>query len=294
MNLWFARNLSRRALGAALGGAVLAAPAMAQESAPTSQPMSAPASQPTSAPMATDSTEVDAATAVAMAIEEAQGMEAWSAHAGVMADITVAFHGNTRVDGRLIMRPDMSRIRIEGRDGSVMVWDGETAWLSPSDADPSGVRFNILTWPYFMAAPFKLRDPGSHLEDMGAMPAHGSEHRAVKLTFDEGVGDAPDDWYIVYEDPETGLVCGMAYIVTFHSGGEGDHNPHAIVYKDQENEDGALIATKWEFMAWSEEEGPHGDPVGEAHLSHVRFVEPPDSAFERPEDSVEVPMPERE
>ena len=129
----------------------------------------------------------------------------------------------------------------------------------------------------------KLRDPGSNLSILGNRLLGARQHVAAKLTFHQGVGDTPDDWYIVYADPQTGYLMSMAYIVTFGKDlAEAEKEPHAITYDGFDNVDGVVISTRWNFWNWSPAEGIHGMPIGDAALSNVRFVEPGERTFARP------------
>lgn len=232
------------------------------------------------------------AAAFAGPIEAAQGAAAWRAAEAVSAEVTVTFGGQTVVDGRFLFTPDVGRSRLELADGTVAVFDGDSAWVSPLSAELPQARFHLLTWPYFLAAPFKLRDPGSHLEDLGTRPLDGVDHPAARLTFDPGVGDSPDDWYVVYRDPATDRLAGLAYVVTYgRSREQAEAEPHAITYHDFETVGGATVPTTWRLWAWSEEEGVHGEPIGEVTVRDVQLVTPPAGAFERPADAKEDPLP---
>lgn len=196
----------------------------------------------------------------------------------------------------MLFTPEVGEARLDLADGTVAVFDGERAWVSPAGAEFPQARFHLLTWPYFLAAPFKLRDPGAHLEDLGTRPLDGAEHPAARLTFDPGVGDSPDDWYVVYRDPSSDRLAAMAYVVTYggRSAEEAGAEPHAITYHDLQQVDGATLPTTWRMWHWSEEEGVHGDPIGEVVLTDLAFVTPPGDAFERPADAQEDPLPSAE
>lgn len=225
-------------------------------------------------------------------IEAAHGEDAWSAAEAVSANLTVVYGGQTVIDGRLLFTPEVGRSRLELADGTVAVFDGERAWVSPASAELPQARFHLLTWPYFLAAPFKLRDPGTHLEDLGTRPLDGVEHPTARLTFDPGVGDSPDDWYVVYRDPESGRLAALAYVVTYGSTREqAEAEPHAITYHDDATVGGTTLPTTWRLWNWSEAEGIHGEPLGEVTLADLRFATPPPGAFERPADAKEDPLP---
>lgn len=281
--------------------AAAAATAAAQETrpatAPATQPATAPATQPAAAatrPATAPAVERPPATGFALRVESEYGADIWHGKSALEADLTVEFGGNTIIDGRMIMKTDTSRVRMEMKNGTVLVFDGEHAWVSPADAQFPMARFHLLTWPYFAAVPFKLRDPGANLQSERGRPTVGeSQYDLARLTFEAGIGDAPDDWYLLYRNRETGTIDYMAYIVTYGDDAEAVQNaePHAIRYEEFERIDGVLIPHDWHFIAWSEEDGPHGDRVGRARLSNARFVEPAVGAFDKPEDAREDELP---
>lgn len=238
------------------------------------------------------SSPTPAGLSFARSIEDAHGDRVWTAKEAVACDITLNYGGNVRLDGSMIYEPAGGRVRIEMNDGAVMVFDGERAWVSPSSSTMRGVRFHLLTWPYFLAAPFKLRDPGTHLAPHGRRPLDGVAHVTALLTFEAGTGDSPEDWYVVYQDPATGRLAAVAYIVTYgKSVEEAEKEPHALVYEDYETIDGVALSTRWVMYNWSLADGTHGDPLGDVTLTNVRFVEPDEGDFAKPPDAREDPLP---
>jgi len=208
-------------------------------------------------------------------------------------DLLVDFPGKTRLEGTLISAPDGARTRIETTDGVVIVSTGDAVHVSPADAANPRMRFHALTWSYFLAAPFKLEDPGSQLEVTGQATHDGRLHELARLTFGAGVGDAPDDWYILYRDVETGMLTAMAYIVTFgrDPAEVTEADAHAIVYRDFQTVDGVAIPMHWDFYEWSRDRGPYGDPIGTVDLENFRFTDAGVELFTAPADSVPVEVP---
>jgi hypothetical protein len=238
------------------------------------------------------STLAEDGDAFAAAIGKAHGAQSWHGHNAFAAEIHLAFGGNTVIDGTLLTRTDTSGVRIEQKSGAVAVWDGQDAWVTPTaDAFP-GARFHVLTWPYFLAAGVKLQDPGTHLETLGKMTLHGEEYDTARLTFGDGVGDTPDDWYILYREPGSHRLKAMAYIVTYGTPQEkAEEEPHVIVYSDFVPVDGVAIAKSWAFYNWNEQDGAHGDPIGAVKITNPRFVTPPAGAFIRAEGAVVDALP---
>lgn len=271
-------------------GAVWMVLAPATSHAQTTKPTT---TQPSAKPTTPPARERSAlATVFAHRIGRAHGMDAWQNKQAIKTDLVVHFGPAELVNGTMIYDMHTSRVRLELTDGTTLVFDGEKAWVSPSSAEAPMARFHLLTWPYFLAAPFKLRDPGTHLEPSGTLPIHDTVTATRKLTFNEGVGDAPDDWYIIYPDLATNRLAAMAYIVSYGKGGKAaEEEPHAIVYHDYETIDGVTLSTRWTFHHWSAEEGPHGDPIGEVQLRNIEFVEAHEEAFAKPDDAREDKLP---
>ena len=230
-------------------------------------------------------------------IEAAHDKSTYSEHGALEADLVVEFGGNTLVDGRLTMDTPGGKTRLEitgGENaGSVLVFDGSDAWISPADSGFQGGRFHVLTWSYFLAAPMKLSDEGTHVETLGQLPfTDGQSLDAAKLTFGDGVGDSPDDWYILYRDDQTHRLVGMAYIVTFGTSLEkAEEEPHAIVYDGWQEVNGVWLSTDWTFYNWTLEDGVTGDPIGHVKLQNLRFVEFDAEAFTAPSGSKAMPAP---
>lgn len=236
---------------------------------------------------------VKAEQTLSSSIAKAHGETAWDELPGVQVDLELYFGGKKRIIGTMKMNTEASLSRIEDQSGAVIVFDGENAWVVPAENEFKKPRFEALTWPYFLAASFKLDDPGTHVEDSGVKKLQGKMYATAKLTFDAGVGDSPDDWYVLYQDLEKKTLKAMAYIVTY--GKEAKNNttfePHAIVYEDFETVQGVTIAKKWRFYNWSAERGVFGEAIGEATLSNISFPMFPPETFKRPEGAVEDAMP---
>ncbi len=231
-------------------------------------------------------------------IEEAHGMSNWPAGKVLKVDISFAPPGQEFVKGTMWMNSTFAKQRFVDGKGHVYGFDAETAWKedakTPSMAGP-GTRFLLPTLAYFVGAPFKLSDPGVNLElkeEQMVLTEGGEAYDAAKMTFDAGVGDAPDDWYVVYKNPETGVMEGMAYIVTYSkSREEAEETPSCVVYKNYTDVNGLKLSQDWTFYYWDEEKGGSGEPKYLATVRKMTFVDGDDSLFSMPEGGVEEPLP---
>lgn len=228
------------------------------------------------------------ANTLVASLEEAHKVDAFLEKDNIAFDITFFFRGKKRLEGSLYSTTNSSKVRLDKADGPSVVFDGDRVMLMPADAKYSGARFDIFTWHYFFMAPFKLSDPGTQWEMLNKASLTSGDTVSMergKLSFEAGVGDAPKDWYIVYQDPEDGLVEAMAYIVTLNKSVEkAEEEPHAISYANYQLVEGIPIATEWKVWMWTEEKGIL-DEIGYATISNIRFLEETEDIFNIDEDN---------
>ncbi len=223
-------------------------------------------------------------------IEKTHKKNQFLSHKAVSFYIDISFGGKKRLDGKITMLTNSSKIRIDKNDETKLIYDGKNVYLCPEDANSKGARFDMFTWSYFFGLPYKLNDPGTNIERKEDRELNNRTHTTAKLTFDAGTGDAPDDWYILYADPSTRLLQAAAYIVTYGSNGDttkAESDPHAIYYKDYITLNDIPFATKWEFYGWTSEKGIT-DKIGEAVISDITFLEEESEIFTTPENSKKI------
>ncbi|MEM8867929.1 MAG: DUF6503 family protein [Verrucomicrobiota bacterium] len=197
--------------------------------------------------------KADAIPAQVEATQAAHGIEAWWGKEAMQADVEIIFGGKVAVDGTFTFEAHGPRSRYDRRDGVSIIFDGETAWVSPADAVAPRGRFHVLTWPWFIFTPFKMQGEGITLSDYTVETVDGVDYETMKQTFANDMGDAPDDWYRFYIHPETELIDAMSYIVTYGKGPEAELSPSIIYYQDYADVDGPVIATRYEFWLWDAE-----------------------------------------
>ena len=225
----------------------------------------------------------------AQTIEQAHQKERFSQKDNVSFDLVLSFGGQERVNDRVSMNTATSKLRLDSKNGTAVVYDGTDIFITPKDAEQNGVRFGIFTWTYFFALPFKLSDPGVNIALQGEKQLADTTYTTSKLTFDNNIGDAPDDWYILYTNPQTAQLEAAAYIVTYGTGDveKAESDPHAITYSDYVEVEGIPIATTWKFYGWNEEQGLT-DQLGEAKISNITFNKVSAEMFDKPENAARV------
>jgi hypothetical protein len=140
-----------------------------------------------------------------------------------------------------------ARLGITGTD-AVAAWDGEKAWSVNWPAEMPPPRFVVgLNW-YFLNLPWLARDPGVGLAEAGTatLGEDPTEYLAVRMTFGEGIGDTPDDYYVLYIHPETYRLHGCEYVVTYRAilpEGVEHTPPHDLIYEEFTEIDGLVLPT---------------------------------------------------
>lgn len=228
------------------------------------------------------------------AIEAHGGLAGWLGAGSVAFTFDYAPLGKPEARRYTRSRVDLWRARAvqeelgEGADAR-FGWNGEEAWITPSpEAFPSSVRFWATTPYYFVGIPFVLADPGARFAVLPDAELDGVAHHLVKVTYEEGTGDSPDDYYIVYLHPETRRVAALRYVVAYPARFEkGQHSPEKLMKLGPLEEVGPLrFPTTLHTHAWDPESGV-GEQVTAITVSDVVLGEPvPGSAFDPPEGAV--------
>lgn len=199
------------------------------------------------------------------------GLERWKSAP------TVSFEDHLRAPG--VPSPLVSRVTVEqGRrrayldypdNGMRLGWDGERAW-SENWAHPYPARFMALLNYYFANLPWLTMDPGVRLGEPGTARLwdDSTNYVTIRMTFDEGVGDTPDDYYVLYIHPTTHQLSAVEYVVTYAAilpEGVKASPPNVVVYEEHAKVDGLIVPIRytiyskkdrsvqvaWEILDWS-------------------------------------------
>lgn len=172
-------------------------------------------------------------------------------------------------------------------------WDGKMAWVKRNDTAkfPYDVRFWALTPYYFLGQPFIFDGQGVMLEKLKDESFEGQQYDVVKVMFEAGTGDAPDDYYINYYNKKTHLLKVIRYIVSYPSYfKDGGHSPEKMmVVKGYDTVKGITLANAYETFSMNDDQSDVVEKVTEVKVSRVSFdatVE--NSFFAMPEGATEV------
>ncbi len=227
------------------------------------------------------------------AIEAAHGDRNLYEQPPLRSDVLVEFGEDPILDAHMTFEASSGRVRLDFADGGVAVFDGKDAWVAglPSE-EVAMARFHLLTWSYFLAAPWKLRDPGARMGPVVRRELGGALRDSARLEFAPGVGDTPEDWYVVYADPATLQLAALAYVVTFgRTLEEAATEPHAATYEEFQTLDGMILPTRLTFWNWSAAQGLFGDPIGRTQFTNLEFGAVDAARFQPPPGSKRVDVP---
>ena len=184
----------------------------------------------------------EAGQIVLEAINAHGGLDAWYSNGPLRyrytytrLDSTGAPAG-TAIDTRQLVDPWASRaVHTLAADTSVSFgWTGAEAWVRPAGSElPTDARFWSLTPYYFVSIPFVFADPGVNLEVAPPDSVEGRPVDVVRVTFEPGTGDAPDDDYDLLVNADTRRVEGVRYVVTYAPfNPDGGHTPETLMIYD--------------------------------------------------------------
>lgn len=206
-------------------------------------------------------------------IEQAHHKAHFLSKEAIAFDIEIAFGGNVILDGTISLLTNSTKAKIELKDGNKIIAIGDKVYHSPEMKDSPMIRFHAYTWSYFFSLPYKLSDKGTVWSEFGNEKLNETAYNIQKLTFENNVGDSPDDWYYVYSNPKNHLLSVASYIVTYgKTKAKAEEDPHAIQYNDFTTVEGIPFSSNWTFWGWNRKEGLTQE-LGKATLKNIRFVE---------------------
>lgn len=206
------------------------------------------------------------------------GLPTWQTFGTLEYDLAINFGDKSQADHQ--------RFDLSNRHGLItnpdyaLGYDGNDVWVDAADGKGPVFppRFYLWTPFYFFGIPFVLADPGVIQTQLPAATFEGREYDVVKITYAAGIGDAPDDYYIVYVDRDTREVRLARYIVTYFAKQKGEPTTglpeSAIVYDTWQTVNGLKLPHRTSLYHWSAETNSLGARKGEMTFANVRLYAP--------------------
>jgi len=126
-----------------------------------------------------------------------------------------------------------SRKSIINAEHHMLGFDGKDVWLKELDTVKykSNPRFYYNLMFYFYAMPFILADDGINYGEAESLSMDGKTYPGILISYEAGIGESPDDEYVLYYDPDTHKMAWLGYTVTYFSK-EKSKEFHFIKYSD--------------------------------------------------------------
>ena len=234
---------------------------------------------PADSAAATQTDQTPLLRVLAQGIEAHGGLAQWESMGSLAYDVT---RGQKSERHLTALR---TRQTIQEGPGYRLGYDGGRVWVEPRvDSFPGDPNFSRGLDFYFFAIPFVLADPGTVHEDLGTVMMDGSPYDAVKVSFEAGVGDSPNDFYIAHFHPETNQLAYLLYTVTYRSG-EPNENFSLRAYEEWQEVNGLIVPQKIVSYQWDRANNTIGAQRGETVYSNVTLsvASPEDADFMKPE-----------
>lgn len=175
----------------------------------------------------------------------------FNAHGGLnhwkqMNNLCFEMKGKNGDEIHTVSLPDR-KTKIESKDWSIGK-DATGVWLLNNNSAYEGnpVFYHNLMF-YFYAMPFIIADPGTNYVAVEPTELDGKMYNGYKVSYNENVGDSPEDEYILYFDKETHKMTWLGYTVTFKDQ-EKNENWKFIKYDKWQDVNGLLLPEKLTFF----------------------------------------------
>jgi hypothetical protein len=175
------------------------------------------------------------------------GMDKWQNAPSVsFADNLIPAGAPAGLAGNVTVEQGTRRAYIEFPSMDMRLgWDGQTAWAQNWGV-PYPPRFLALLNYYFLNLPWLALDPGVVLGPPGRETLWDDpvEYITIEMTFEPGVGDTPDDYYVLYIHPDNYLLKGCRYIVTYRAllpEGVASTPEHILIFDRYQSVEGLVV-----------------------------------------------------
>lgn len=217
------------------------------------------------------------------ALDAHGGLARWQAQQRLEYDV---HRKGTLLDHQLIaLRP--RKVLLTG-DGYTIGYDGTHHWVSPDTSAFAGdVRFYHNLQFYFMALPFLFADPGIRYEPLEPRTIRDRTYDGVRIRFEPDVGDASDDEYLAYFDPDTHHLTWLLYTVTYFSGEPNDEYS-ARWYQAWHEVNGLLLPERVISYRWDNDAPGEVRDTTEYRNVALSEIPPDESIFLMPTEAMAV------
>ena len=170
------------------------------------------------------------------------GISAWNS----MNTLSYEFENEGSVEKQTIDLKSR-KIRIEQERFNIG-FDGNEVWFQQLNTNnyEGDARFYHNLYFYFYAMPFVLADEGIEYEVAESLVVDSIEYPGIKISYNQNVGDSPEDNYILYYNKETKQAEWLGYTVTYFNG-KPSEELHYLQFESWQKVNGLLLP---ETLTW--------------------------------------------
>ena len=121
-------------------------------------------------------------------------------------------------------------------------FNGNDVWLENKGSAKykKDARFYYNLMFYFYAMPFILADDGIIYKNVEPLIFEGKAYPGINISYHAGVGESPEDEYVLYYNPDTYKMEWLGYTVTYFTKEKGEEL-HFRRFKDWQEINGLLL-----------------------------------------------------
>ena len=94
-------------------------------------------------------------------------------------------------------------------------YNGKEYWLEADTSYKGNPKFYHNLMFYFYAMPFVIADDGINYSKAEDLKFRDTTYPGIRISYNDGVGESPEDEYFIHYNPETYQMEWLGYTVTF-------------------------------------------------------------------------------
>lgn len=260
-----------------------AAPISLSAQSPPLATTARPSAPPTATRPAGDNRLDRIAEIVANAVDQKHGGEKYRAYSAMQCDIALS-SGDVAYEGRLSFQINGQSARLDLKDGSAIVFDGQTCWVSGNAVPDEVALKRLLALRRLLASPFIGRERDVKISGYRATMVIGSDADSYKVQW-AAIGDEQPVELVAYAGVRTRMLSaiGCDALPSLLGLPDGEHAAKGIVFSDTQSVEGGMIPTTWTLYEWSNAAGVAGDAKGTIKISNAKYARGDEVNFAAPE-----------
>lgn len=169
-------------------------------------------------------------------------------------------------------------------------FDGQKPWLlNKTEKEYKGYdpKFGYNLMFYFYSMPFIMADNGINYAETEPLVFEGVTYPGIKITYDNGVGETPEDQYLLFYNPNTYKMEWLGYTVNFVPGIDTKEF-HFRRYNDWQEVNGLILPNSITGYGYKNDKPTEAKSPNFFTDVKITTEAPNASLFEKPENAIFV------